>query len=365
MVPLYLSDIWLLALETIGFISVFACIINLALGLTDKVIKLPETTQLPVNQETVSFGGSVKVVTLYNFLLALLYNLFSLPSFSTMRNFDQSNLSITWCYIASSERKLLLHKLMCIVLSAVVIALCRAIRVVCLHDVSMIAIGVEGADQGEEETSHHHVAPGMSLPHEPSHMETPQMADQSILLDYISPDPITIFITSLENRHWRIAWHTFVASTCQISPILAGYVFTRSRQGLTRATMVNPPNFYISLTIMGIYCIALPFARPPPGYRTPRPLRALFDLALYCYHSRLPRLPEFEIQHPSYEEKHLKAKVVLKKRQYQFGLYLCDVNKRHLGISPAIIVRDDTPFSPVDRTVVDSSGIASWGSGIL
>jgi hypothetical protein len=58
---------------------------------------------------------------------------------------------------------------MCIVLSAVVIALCRAIRVVCLHDVSMIVIDVEGADQGEEEPSHHHVAPGMFLPHKPSH----------------------------------------------------------------------------------------------------------------------------------------------------------------------------------------------------
>jgi hypothetical protein len=63
-----------------------------------------------------------------------------------------------------------MHKLMCIVLSAVVIALCRAIRVVCLHDVFMIAIGVEGADQGEDEPSHHHVAPGMSLPHKPSQM---------------------------------------------------------------------------------------------------------------------------------------------------------------------------------------------------
>jgi hypothetical protein len=52
----------------------------------------------------------------------------------------------TRCYSASSERKLLLHKLMCIITSAVVIALCRVIRVVCLHDVSMIALGVEGAD---------------------------------------------------------------------------------------------------------------------------------------------------------------------------------------------------------------------------
>jgi hypothetical protein len=57
---------------------------------------------------------------------------------------------------------------MCILLSAVVIALCRAIRVVCLHDVSIIVIGVEGADQGKEEPSSHHVAPGMSLPQQPS-----------------------------------------------------------------------------------------------------------------------------------------------------------------------------------------------------
>jgi hypothetical protein len=43
-----------------------------------------------------------------------------------------------------------MHMLMCI-LSAIVIALYRAIRVVCLHDVSMIAIGVESAHQGREE----------------------------------------------------------------------------------------------------------------------------------------------------------------------------------------------------------------------
>jgi hypothetical protein len=72
-----------------------------------------------------------------------------------------------------------LHKLMCIVLSAVMIALCRAIRVVCLHDVSMIAIGVEGTDQDEEEPSHHHVAPGMSLPHEPSQI-TPGQSTQRV-----------------------------------------------------------------------------------------------------------------------------------------------------------------------------------------
>jgi hypothetical protein len=43
-----------------------------------------------------------------------------------------------------------MHKLMCIVLSAVVIALCRAMRVVCLYDVSMIHTCAESACRAEE-----------------------------------------------------------------------------------------------------------------------------------------------------------------------------------------------------------------------
>jgi hypothetical protein len=39
-----------------------------------------------------------------------------------------------------------MYMLMSVVISATVIALYRAIRVVCLHNVSIIAIGVEGAN---------------------------------------------------------------------------------------------------------------------------------------------------------------------------------------------------------------------------
>ena len=42
---------------------------------------------------------------------------------------------------------------------AVVVALYRAITMLCLHDVSMIAIGAAGAAQEQEEPSLHHVAP--------------------------------------------------------------------------------------------------------------------------------------------------------------------------------------------------------------
>jgi hypothetical protein len=57
-------------------------------------------------------------------------------------------------------------------------AFCMVIRRVYLHDVFMIVIGVEGADQGEEEPSHHHVVPGMTLPYKPSHV-TPYLNSHS------------------------------------------------------------------------------------------------------------------------------------------------------------------------------------------
>ena len=41
---------------------------------------------------------------------------------------------------------------------AVVVALYRDITMICLHDVSMIAIGAAGAAQEQEEPSLHHVA---------------------------------------------------------------------------------------------------------------------------------------------------------------------------------------------------------------
>jgi hypothetical protein len=80
----------------------------------------------------------------------------------------------------------------------------------------------------------------------------------------------------------------------------------------------------------------------------------MFDLALLCYDSELPCLPEFEVQHETDREEHLKAKVVLAKRDYQFGLYLGKDGRRHLGISPLRVTYGDISVAAVDRIVVDS-----------
>jgi hypothetical protein len=190
-IPLPLTDWWLLLLETVGVLSVIACIISLSIGLTDRVIKLPDSAQLALSfvHKTVHSGEVIKVSSVYNVLLTILYNVFSL----TFINAD--------IQIRSMES---------------------------LHE-----------------------------------LNTPQSSDRSVLLDYVSPDPITMFIASLKSHHWRVAWHTFVACTCQISPIPAGHIFTRGRQGLTRATMVNPLNIFISLGIVVAYCICITVCPPP------------------------------------------------------------------------------------------------------
>jgi hypothetical protein len=78
--PLPLTDTWLLVLELIGVLSVVACTISLAIGLTDKVIKLPDSAQLALNfvHETIHSGEIIKVSSVYNVLLATLYGIFSL-----------------------------------------------------------------------------------------------------------------------------------------------------------------------------------------------------------------------------------------------------------------------------------------------
>jgi hypothetical protein len=67
--------------------------------------------------------------------------------------------SVKAAAIASSKSKpkLTVCVLFCLV---VVIAFYRAIRTVCIHNVYMIPIGIEGACQEKEEPSYHYVAPG-------------------------------------------------------------------------------------------------------------------------------------------------------------------------------------------------------------
>jgi cytochrome c biogenesis protein CcdA len=85
--------------------------------------------------------------------------------------------------------------------------------VVCLHDVCMIVIGVEGADQGEEEPSHYHVAPGMSLTHELSHLSPCVLSFVPLLSFEIAPESTDEVVVSIV-RYTKIQPHRTNGAEC-------------------------------------------------------------------------------------------------------------------------------------------------------
>jgi hypothetical protein len=76
---------------------------------------------------------------------------------------------------------------------------------VCLHNASMIRIGVEGAHQEGKEPSHHNVVSRTSLPHEPS--QRGQLCEwKSITLRrYTAPTNWCKINWLLRRRHWPSA----------------------------------------------------------------------------------------------------------------------------------------------------------------
>lgn len=184
-------------------------------------------------------------------------------------------------------------------------------------------------------------------------------ASRSILVDYISTDMVTTIVHALGNKHFRVAWFTLLALLTQLTPIVVGRILRQmprksADEGLK--FMVDPVYFYLDFSMVCIYCVSLPFTRPPPALCAPHYLTTALDLYPYIYHSHLAQSPEFVTRHPLDEEEHLKAQVLLARRRYHFGLYRCEGDRRHIGISPSECnSRAPGLHRPVDKVVL------KWG----
>jgi len=165
-------------------------------------------------------------------------------------------------------------------------------------------------------------------------LSEPRLAEENLLLDYVSPNPVTVIFKAISNRHFYVAWHAFLALTSTFSVIVAGRIFNilREPNGQIRMIIV-PANFHAAFAILCIYIISLPFVRPPANYRTPRlDWMSILDTASFVYDSPVLDSEEFNVQDSTDEEKHLRAKVLLAKQKYCFGMYLGRDGRRHMGI---------------------------------
>ena len=162
-------------------------------------------------------------------------------------------------------------------------------------------------------------------------MDRANLAEENLLLDYLSTDPVTTIIKALNNSHWRVAWHAFLAIHITIPPILAGRVFLPASTTNGYEIHIDQNSLYLLVSLLGLYCISFYFVRPPDRFRAPRIIFNVLDLVSYCYMSTVKDNAEFCVQEPDDREIHLVSKVHLAKRRYQFGMYLGLDGHRHMG----------------------------------
>ena len=175
---------------------------------------------------------------------------------------------------------------------------------------------------------------------------TGSMAENSLLLDYNACFPIEITIKALLNRHFKVAWISFIALLSATIPILAGGVFTAqfhvSSQSV-RMTASMPG--YIGLTVfLALYAFSFFTLWPGRKRRLPHDISTLGQLVSYFYRS--PLLSDAAFREPRSKIDSVTRLISAppgecSRANYYFGVYRGMDGREHLGLDrfdrPAIV----------------------------
>ena len=162
-------------------------------------------------------------------------------------------------------------------------------------------------------------------------MATPQLAQENILLDYVSPDPVSLIASALGKWHWRVAYFALLPLVAPYMSVFAVNIFQLSRGDEVDHLRLVPTNFYVSIAALSYYGISFVLVRPSIRYRFPRTVLSISDLLSYCCDSSIMTASEFSVQEPDDHQIHLQSQIYLAKRKYLFGFYRGKDGQRHLG----------------------------------
>ena len=198
-----------------------------------------------------------------------------------------------------------------------------------------------------------------------ANMDSAAPACSNILLDYPSSMPVLVTVKAACNSHWRVALFSLLSLTAPVAPIVASGIFVGTSDATGFTEHIQPGAFWTSFSILIIYLLCIPFARPTPAYRLPRRIRTIIETAQFCYASRLFEeechgTPIFSILDATDERIHLISRIHLAKRNFQFGLYLGKDGRRHLGFDVAERQNASGKLEYVDK--IDAGrAIYFWG----
>lgn len=162
-------------------------------------------------------------------------------------------------------------------------------------------------------------------------------AEQSLLLDYTACLPIEVTIKALINRHYKVAYISFISLLSLTLPVLAGGIFTaqfvvKSQDIRVIASM---PGYYALVLFVAIYAVSFIVIWPTRKRRLPHDVSTLGQLVSFVYQS--PLLAESAFADP-------KSKIDLVTKllgtpagekeipRYAFKVYVGRDAREHLGI---------------------------------
>jgi hypothetical protein len=164
-------------------------------------------------------------------------------------------------------------------------------------------------------------------------------ADDSILLGYLWGTPGLTTIKALMNKHWVVAWFSFVSLFSPTFPILVGGIFVITNTGKRIYFSITPATFYLVFAYLVIYAISVPLAWPRRDRRLMRFHDSIADYASLFYASYLLHDPDskLDISAPNVTQRHLESRVFLEEKKYAIGLYRGVDAKCHFGLDVATL----------------------------
>ncbi|KAF6222753.1 hypothetical protein HO133_000801 [Letharia lupina] len=162
-------------------------------------------------------------------------------------------------------------------------------------------------------------------------------AEQSLLLDYTACLPIEVTIKALLNRHYKLAYISFISLLSLTLPVLAGGIFTAQfvveRQDIR--VIASMPGYYALVLFVVIYAVSFIVIWPTRKRRLPHDISTLGQLVSFVYQS--PLLMETAFAEPT-SKTDLVTKLLgtpageKETPRYAFKVYVGRDAKEHLGI---------------------------------
>lgn len=160
-------------------------------------------------------------------------------------------------------------------------------------------------------------------PFDLAHSVNGASARESVLLDYLAPDPVSCVAKAVMEGEYRIAVGVVLASVSNTLYLLLAQLFHfDDKAGQGYSVRFNLNVFYALYAILVIYCVSIWVLRPRGPIRTCRLLHTLMDTAILVHQSPMLLCPEFFCEPPlALEEAQFQAQILLADRVHSYGVY--------------------------------------------